>query len=117
MNVIICIFSNNIVTLPEILQELQGKLNRGAFSHINVRRSAISIDTCRQLMRKTFAPLHNISVKFADKVGTSEGTVDVGGSKREFLRMAVRATNLDSGIFIGPERCRSLYPNSIGVWK
>ncbi|XP_068744490.1 G2/M phase-specific E3 ubiquitin-protein ligase-like isoform X2 [Montipora capricornis] len=109
--------NNNLVTLPEILQELQGKLNRGESSHINVRRSAIWIDTCRQLMRKKFSPLNNISVKFADKVGTSEGAVDVGGPKREFLRLAVRAANLDSGIFIGPEGCRSLYPNSIAREK
>lgn len=58
------------------------------------------------MSRKKFSPGNNISVKFADNVGTSEGAVDVGGPKREFLRLAVRSANLDSGVFIGAEGCR-----------
>ena len=115
MILIILNFSNNTATLPEILQELQGQLNREHSSHINVRRSAIWSDTCRQMSRKKFSPGNNISVKFADNVGTSEGAVDVEGPKREFLRLAVRSANLDSGVFIGPEGCRMLYPNSLGM--
>ncbi|CAH3133273.1 unnamed protein product [Porites lobata] len=117
MILIILNFSNNTATLPEILQELQGQLNREHSSHINVRRSAIWSDTCRQMSRKKFSPGNNISVKFADNVGTSEGAVDVGGPKREFLRLAVRSANLDSGVFIGPEGCRMLYPNSLAREK
>ena len=72
----------------------------------------IRVVKCRE---KKFSPANNISVKFADNVGTSEGAIDVGGPKREFLRLAVRSVNLDSGVFIGPEGCRMLYPNSLGM--
>ena len=102
-------------TLPEVLQEVQDKINTDEISFINVRRSAIWVDTCRQLMRKLFSPYNRISVKFADNEGNSEGAVDVGGPKREFLRLVVKAANEDSGIFIGPARCRSLFPNVVGM--
>ena len=66
-------------------------------------------------MRKRFSPYNRISVKFADNEGNSEGAVDVGGSKREFLRLVVKAANEDSGIFVGPARCGSLFPNVVGM--
>ena len=40
---------------------------------------------------------------------------DVGGPKRGFLRLVVKAANGDSGIFVGPARCRSLFPNVVGM--
>ena len=60
--------------------------------------------------------MKRFSVKFADNEGNSEGAVDVGGPKREFFRMVVKAANEDSGIFIGPEGCRSLHPSTIGKY-
>ena len=56
-------------------------------------------------------------MKFADSKGNSEGAVDIGGPEREFLRMAVKAANLDSGIFVRPETCRSLFRNSVGTYS
>lgn len=44
------------------------------------------MDTCRQLMQKRFSPYNRISVKFGDNEGNSQGAVDVGGPKLEFLR-------------------------------
>ena len=67
------------------------------------------------MTRKRFSPLQNIYVKFPDIEGNSEGAVDVGGPKMEFLRLAVRAANLDLGVFIRPEGCRTLYANSSGT--
>ena len=64
-------------------------------------------------MRKRFSPNNRISVKFADNEGKSERAVNVGGPKREFLRLVVKAVNEDSSIFIGPVGCRSLFPNVI----
>ena len=100
--------------MPEILQQVQDKINEDQISFINVRRSAIWVDTCRQLIRKRFSPNNRISVKFADNDGKDEGAVDVGGPKREFLRLVVKAANEDSGIFSGPVGCRSLFPNVTG---
>ena len=107
-------FSNNR-TLADVLQELHIKIARDETLYINVRRGAIWSDTRRQLLQKRFCPLLRVSVKFADNEGNSERAVDVGGPKREFFRMLIKAACEDSGIFIGPEGCRSLYPNSTGM--
>ena len=112
---LLCSFFSNNITLAEILRQLQGKINTEQLSFINVRRSAIWVDTCRQLLRKRFSPNNRISIKFTDNKGNSEGAVDVGGPKREFLRLVVKAASEDSGIFTGQPGCRSLYPNAIGM--
>ncbi|XP_078361567.1 G2/M phase-specific E3 ubiquitin-protein ligase-like [Oculina patagonica] len=103
---------SNERTLIEALQDLQLQIYTQETSFINVRRAAIWSDTCRQLMRKRFSPRNRISVKFADSEGNSEGAVDVGGPKREFFRILVKAAKEESGIFIGKEGCKSLFPNS-----
>lgn len=102
--------------MNDVLQELRSQLDINETMFINVRRGAIWTDACRQMTRKRFSPGSTISVKFADSEGNSEGAVDIGGPKREFLRMAVKAANLDSGIFVGPETCRSLFRNSVGTY-
>lgn len=83
--------------MPEILQQVQDKINVDQILFINVQRSAIWVDTYRQLMRKHFSPNNHISVKFADNEGKSERTVNVDGLKQEFLRLVVKAANEDSG--------------------
>jgi len=102
--------------LSEVLEELRNQLDVNDTMFVNVRKGAIWDDACRQMTRKRFSPRSTISVKFADSEGNSEGAVDIGGPKREFLRMAVKAANLDSGIFVGPETCRSLFRNSVGTY-
>ena len=62
---------------------------------LNVRRGHIWEDSCRALSRKRFDPRAAISVCFADGFGNNEGAVDVGGPRREFLRLLVRAVNDD----------------------
>ena len=74
------------------------------------------MDTCHQIKCKRFSPYNRISIKFADIEGNSEGAVDVGGPKREFLRLLVKAAKEDSVIFIGPARCCSLFPNIVGMY-
>ena len=100
--------------LSEILQELNAVMTTNEITHINVRRSEMWRDTCRLIRKKRFCPSAQISVKFADDDGRSEGAVDIGGPRREFLRLLVKAINSDSGIFVGPENCRSLFPNASG---
>ena len=108
------VFTNNR-TLAEILREIRANIDGDRVSLINVRRRAIWEDTCRQLGRKQFSPNNRLSVKFADNQGGSEGAVDLGGPKREFLRLAVKAANEESAIFVGPPGCRSLFPNTTGM--
>ena len=81
---------------------------------VNVRRRHIWEDSCRCLQRESFSPKATISVCFADDFGNSEGAVDIGGPRREFLRLLVKAANEHSGIFGGPVNRRVLVPNSNG---
>ena len=81
---------------------------------LNIRRGHIWEDSCRSLTRKRFDPRARISVCFADDFGNNEGAVDVGGPRREFLRLLVKAVNENSGIFVGPENRRVLAPYAYG---
>ena len=55
-----------------------------------------------------------ISACFADDFGNSERAVDLGGPRREYLRLLVKAANEHSGIFGRPADRRVLVPNSNG---
>ena len=83
-------------------------------SLINIRRSHVWEDACRHLSRRKFDPKAIISVKFADDDGTSEGAVDAGGPRREFLRLLVKAVNEHSRVFHGNLDQRILFPNATG---
>lgn len=107
--------SNPGQDLEEILQELRTvRVNTEGRTIANVRRGHIWEDSCRCLQRKRFSPSAIISVCFADDFGNSEGAVDIGGPRREFLRLLVKAANEHSGIFGGPADRRVLVPNSNG---
>lgn len=118
--IILCVsfkyhFSNDTIQLRDVLQTLsQRVVDTATRSYINVRRHHIWEDSSRFLSRKRFDPKSTISVKFADDDGTSEGAVDLGGPRREFLRMLLQAANLQSGVFQGPEDRRVLFANSLG---
>ena len=73
------------------------------------------MDSCRFLQRKKFNPLLEISVRFADDIGKSEGAIDAGGPRREFLRLLIKECNLNSGIFSGPDDNRILFTNYGGT--
>ena len=62
-----------------------------------------------------FNPKALVSIKFADYNGSSEGAVDTGGPRREYFRLLIRAVNLESGIFCGPEDNRIIFPNATGA--
>ena len=112
---VIFYYSNN-KALSKVLQELRSQLDSNETMFINVQRGAIWPDACRQITRKRFSPGSTISVKFANSEGTSKGAVDISGPGREFFRMAVKAANLDSSIFVGPETRRSLFRNSVCMY-
>ena len=79
-----------------------------------VARRPVTEDSAQILRCKQFAPRSIISVKFADDDRTSEGAVDLGGPQREFLRLLLQASNLQSGVFQGPKDRRVLFGNSLG---
>ncbi|XP_039620434.1 G2/M phase-specific E3 ubiquitin-protein ligase-like [Polypterus senegalus] len=55
-----------------------------------------------------------MSIKFTDDAGHSEGAVDIGGPRREFLRLLMRYLQ-SSSLFMGPEHKKYLAVNSTAV--
>ena len=107
--------SNPGQDLEEILQDIRtARVNNEGRTIDNVRRGYIWGDSCRCLQRKRFSPRAIISVCFADDFGNSEGAVDIGGPRREFPRLLVKAANEHSGILGGLADWRVLVPNSNG---
>ena len=105
----------NIVSLQDILNELRSNERiQSKRSYINVRRRHVWEDACRHLCRKKFDPRAIISVKFADDDGNSEGAVDAGGPRREFLKLLVKAANEESGLFFRKLDQRILFANASG---
>ena len=100
------VFSLQKPRLKEILWEIKGRQETDD--------DQWWVDSCRFLQRKKFNPLLPISVRFADDQGTSEGAVDAGGPRREFLRLLLKACHLHSGIFCGSEHHRVLFLNFDG---
>ena len=102
--------------MASILKEIRiEEVDLDARSYINVRRSQLWVDSCRHLSKSKFNPKAVVSVKFADYCGSSEGAVDMGGPRRQYFRLLIRAVNLESGIFSGPEDKRILFPNATGT--
>ncbi|KAK9976850.1 hypothetical protein ABG768_018671 [Culter alburnus] len=60
---------------------------------------------------KSFCPSKRIDVKFMDDLGASEGAIDSGGPRREFLTLLME--NLKQGaLFVGPDEAKFLNFNS-----
>lgn len=54
---------------------------------------------------KSFCPSKRIDVKFMDDLGASEGAIDSGGPRREFLTLLME--NLKQGaLFVGPDEAK-----------
>ena len=83
-------------------------------NYVNVRRSHCWKDALTKLSHPGFIPERQLSVKFADTIGASEGAVDEGGPTREFLRLSVKDMFCTSGMFNGDDRQMGLVLNSEG---
>lgn len=88
-------------------------LNTETITRFNINRHSVVDGARRAIRRKSFHPESNLSVKFTDDLGVSEGAVDQGGPTREFLRMVTRELQ-NSHIFEGPENKRILAFNAAG---
>ena len=112
------LFSDKDVSLTSILSEIRSnEVDENARSFINVRRSQLWVDSCRHIKKSKFNPKAVVSIKFADYHGSSEGAVDIGGPRREYFRLLIRAVNSESGIFCGPEDNRIIFPNATGAYN
>ena len=107
-------FSDGYHSFSTILQDLR-KIDDNARSNINVRRDHLWADTCRSYKKSKFNPKASVSVKFADSIGRNEETLDSGDLRREYFHLLIRAINMESGVFCGPEDNRVLFLNTKGT--
>ncbi|XP_041833621.1 uncharacterized protein LOC121634773 [Melanotaenia boesemani] len=90
------------VPAKDILEELATKINHQKKSKFNINRTTVLDGAIRGFKRGTYDPCHTISVRFSDDMGVLEEAVDLGGPRREFLRLLMEALP-QSSMFEGDE--------------
>ncbi|XP_027132288.1 G2/M phase-specific E3 ubiquitin-protein ligase [Larimichthys crocea] len=93
--------------LLEILLELASKINMNQRCRVNINRSAVWEGAVRGFKRLSYEPHLMVSVKFSDDMGESEEGVDLGGPRREFLRLLIESI-AKSPMFEGKENSKNL---------
>lgn len=99
--------------VKEILHELATKITDHTKSKFNISRSNVLDGALRGFKRGSYQPQNGIMVRFSDDLGFTEEAVDLGGPKREFLRLLIQALSTSS-MFEGEEGKKNLTIDSIG---
>ena len=114
---IVCRAAEDVFNLSveDVLAGLRSQVSRDkGMSKFNISRNHIWEGARRSFLRTSYSPEHEMSVKFTDDIGVSEGAVDQGGPRREFLQLVVKYLSADSPLFIGPESAKHLNPLHTG---
>ncbi|XP_053190794.1 uncharacterized protein LOC128374565 [Scomber japonicus] len=102
------------IPISQILNELSDKIDSLQVCKFNINRSAVLDGAIRGFRRLSYDPNKKMSVKFSDDRGTTEEAVDLGGPRREFLRLLME-TLAESDMFEGPEGHLNLALSSSAV--
>lgn len=113
-------FSESLNTVKESAKETLARLrdalgaaNNGT-TKFNITRSRLWEGAKRAFSHVSYNPYANMSVKFMDDVGISEGAVDEGGPRREFLQLLMDHLASNSQLFAGSSNSKTLAANSSG---
>ncbi|XP_073729858.1 G2/M phase-specific E3 ubiquitin-protein ligase-like [Misgurnus anguillicaudatus] len=102
------------VSITDILNELGEKIKTTGICKFNINRAAVLDGAIRGFRRMSYNPNHKMCIKFSDDKGTTEEAVDLGGPRREFLRLLMEALS-HSEMFEGHEGHLNLALDSIAV--
>ncbi|XP_045913676.1 G2/M phase-specific E3 ubiquitin-protein ligase-like isoform X2 [Micropterus dolomieu] len=102
------------IPITQILSELSDKIDNLQVCQFNINRSAVLDGAIRGFRRLSYDPTKKMSVKFSDDRGTTEEAVDLGGPRREFLRLLMEAL-VKSEMFEGPDGHLNLALSSSAV--
>ncbi|KAI9520680.1 hypothetical protein NQZ68_015600 [Dissostichus eleginoides] len=94
-------------SVQEILSELADKISGNSRCKSNINRSAVLDGAFRSFNRATYNPNATMNIKFSDDLGRNEEAVDLGGPRREFLRLLMEALMM-SFMFEGSEYSQNL---------
>lgn len=111
-----CLCSTENVPVQEILLDLASKINSQHHCKFNINRSAVWEGAMRGFRRASYDPNSMICVKFSDDMGRNEEGVDLGGPRREFLRLLMETIAV-SPMFEGKLNSKNLALNSAGNWS
>jgi len=93
--------------------ELSSKVSTKQQCKFNINRSAVWEGAMRGFKRVSYDPNLMMCVKFSDDMGRNEEGVDLGGPRREFLRLLME-TIARSPMFEGKESSKNLALDSTG---
>ncbi|XP_058233464.1 G2/M phase-specific E3 ubiquitin-protein ligase-like [Hemibagrus wyckioides] len=78
-------------SISEILKELSEQITSTGICKFSSNRTAVLDGAIRGFRRISYNPNHTMCIKFSDDMGTTEEAVDLGGPRREFLRLLMEA--------------------------
>ncbi|XP_016115184.1 uncharacterized protein [Sinocyclocheilus grahami] len=102
------------VPVKNILLDLVSNINYISHCRFHINRSAVLEGAIQGFTRINYNPSNAISVKFSDDSGRHEEAVDLGGPRREFLRLLMQAFK-DSSMFEGNEQSQNLALDSCAL--
>ncbi|XP_059912148.1 G2/M phase-specific E3 ubiquitin-protein ligase-like, partial [Gadus macrocephalus] len=83
--------SKNDTSAKEVLLDLASKIYIHEKCRFNINRSAVLDGAVRGFKRLSYNPTFQMCVMFSDDFGVDEEAVDLGGPRREFLRLLMEA--------------------------
>ncbi|XP_076126782.1 G2/M phase-specific E3 ubiquitin-protein ligase-like [Alosa pseudoharengus] len=102
------------IPIKEILTELAETILTNNTCRFNINRASVLDGAVRGFQRQTYNLYHRIMVKFSDDRGMAEEAVDLGGPRREFLRLLMKALQ-QSEMFEGSEGNLNLALNATAL--
>lgn len=106
-------YSTEKVPVDEILLELSRKISTQRQCKFNINHGAIWDGAKRGFQRVSYDPTYTMCVRFSDDMGKTEEGVDLGGPRREFLRLLMDTITM-SYMFEGKDNRKNLALDSTG---
>ncbi len=112
-----CSFSTNscteLQTARSLLERLSDSIMEEPMSRFNINRLNIWDGAMKGMKRVSFSPAQRFIVRFADDNDVSEGAIDQGGPRREFLRLLMSYIH-GSNLFTGDAHSKNITMESRG---
>lgn len=102
------------IPIKQILEELATKINWNQTCKFNINRASVLDGAVRGFTRLSYNPNNRMVIKFSDDKGKYEEAIDLGGPRREFLRLLLVAL-MQSSMFEGKEDSLNLALDSQGI--
>ncbi len=88
------------IPIKQILEELATKINSNQTCKFNINRAYVLDGAVRGFTRLSYNPNNRMVIRFSDDKGKYEEAIDLGGPRREFLRLLLVAL-MQSSMFEG----------------